>query len=325
VVKIVLKKKIGLGTWSWGNKFFWNYKVSSDEELYETFYEALNQGFSFIDTADSYGTGSLSGRSEKLIGQFLQRVIKAKKNNIKIATKLAPYPWRIGRQGFSIPYKKSLNRLNNKLDIVQLHWSAEKYNPWQDFQLLNNLCDLIDQGCQFQIGLSNVGPKRLLKIIDFLKDKNKTVCSVQVQFSLLSPNNEKQKHVKKICDQNKIDFLAYSPLAFGILCQDPSIKDINKRSLLRNFIFKTYDKPTLELRKVMKEISKARSASLAQVALNWCFYYGAIPIVGIRKKNQVLDISKVFKWDLTKSEFEMLNNASINCLKKMPDNPFSSL
>ena len=75
----------------------------------------------------------------------------------------------------------------------------------------------------------------------------------------------------------------------------------------------------------MKEIAKARSASLAQVALNWCFYNGAIPIVGLRKKNQVLDISKVFKWNLTRSEFETLDNASKNCLKKMPANPFSSL
>jgi len=320
-----LKKRIGLGTWSWGNKFFWNYKVSSDEELYETFSEALNQGFSFIDTADSYGTGSLSGRSEKLIGQFLQRVNKAKKNNIKIATKLAPYPWRIGRQGFSIPYKKSLHRLNNQLDIVQLHWSTEKYNPWQDFQLLTNLCDLLDEGFKFQIGLSNIGPKRLLKIINFLKDKNKRVSSVQVQFSLLSPNNERQKRVKKICDQNKIDFLAYSPLSFGILCQDPSITYKRKRSLLRNFIFQKYNKPTLELRTVMKEIAKARSASLAQVAINWCLYHGAIPIVGLRNKNQVLDIAKVFKCDLTKNEFDRLENISKNCLTRMPDNPFSSL
>ena len=320
-----MKKKIGLGTWSWGNKLFWNYKVSSDEELYETFSEAINQGFSLIDTADSYGTGNLSGRSEKLIGHFLQKLMKANKKNIKIATKLAPYPWRIGRKGFSIPYKKSLNRLNNQLDIVQLHWSTEKYNPWQDFQLLNNLCDLIDEGFQFQIGLSNIGPKRLLKIIQFLKDKNKRVTSVQVQFSLLSPNNEKQKYVKKICDQNKIDFLAYSPLAFGILCRDPTKNDLGKRSLLRNFIFQTYDKPTLDLRKVMMEIAKERSASLAQVALNWCFYYGAIPIVGLRKRNQVLDISKVFKWNLTHREFKRLDNASTNCLKKMPNNPFSSL
>ena len=187
------------------------------------------------------------------------------------------------------------------------------------------MCDLIDEGFQFQIGLSNVGPKRLLKIIQFLKDKNKRVSSVQVQFSLLSPNNAKQKYVKKICDQNKIDFLAYSPLAFGILCRDPIKNDTGKRSFFRNFIFQIYDKPTLELRKVMKEIAKARSASLAQVALNWCFYHGAIPIVGLRKKNQVLDISKSLRWNLTNREFERLEKASQNCSKKIPDNPFSSL
>ncbi len=320
-----MKKKIGLGTWSWGNKFFWNYKTSSDDELYETFLEALNQGFSFVDTADSYGTGRLSGRSEKLIGDFLQRTNKTKNNKIKIATKLAPYPWRLGRKGFCLPYKKSLHRLNNRLDIVQLHWSTEKYNPWQDFQLLTNLSDLIDEGFELEIGLSNIGPERLLKIIHFLKDKNKRVSTVQVQFSLLSPNNEKQKYVKQICKQNKIDFLAYSPLAFGILCQDPSISYKGKRSLLRNFIFQTYDKPTLELRKVIEEIAKARSASPAQVALNWCFYHGAIPIVGLRKRNQVLDIAKSLRWDLTNKEFEKLDNASNNCLQRMPDNPFSSL
>jgi len=320
-----LKKKIGLGTWSWGNKFFWNYKISSDEDLYETFLEALNKGFSFVDTADSYGTGRLSGRSEKLIGDFLKRTNKIKNNKIKIATKLAPYPWRVGRRGFTLPYNKSLYRLNNRLDIVQLHWSTAKYNPWQDFQLLTNLSDLIDEGFEFEIGLSNIGPKRLLKIIHFLKDKNKRVSTVQVQFSLLSPNNEKQKYVKQICEQNKIDFLAYSPLAFGILCQKPLIKNIGKRSFLRNFIFQTYEKPTLELRKIIEEIAQARSASPAQVALNWCFYQGAIPIVGLRNKNQVLDISKSLRWDLTNKEFERLDTASKNCSKRMPDNPFSSL
>ena len=79
-----MKKKIGLGTWSWGNEFFWNYKSTSDEELYETFIEALRQGFLLIDTADSYGTGSLAGRSEKLIGQFLKRTANSQKNKIKI-------------------------------------------------------------------------------------------------------------------------------------------------------------------------------------------------------------------------------------------------
>ena len=248
-------KKIGLGTWAWGNELFWDYKQNADIELRDTLLEALRRDFSIIDTADSYGTGNLSGRSEQLLGNFLSEIPKSKKRRIKIATKLAPYPWRIGKKGFRKPFLKSLERLQNELDIVQLHWSTAKYNPWQEFQLLENLSNLIDEGYRFKIGLSNTGPKRLQKIINFLATKNKIINSVQVQFSLLSPDITKQRILKKVCDDNKIEFIAYSPLSFGILCQDPySISKTNK-SLLRNSIFNAYNKSTIGLRKSIKEIA----------------------------------------------------------------------
>ena len=119
----------------------------------------MQRGFDLIDTADSYGTGDLQGRSESLLGNFLFDTPYAKKKRIQVATKLAPYPWRTGEKGFNKPFLKSLERLNNKLDIVQLHWSTAKYNPWQELGLLKNLCDLKDQGFDFQIGLSNIGPQ----------------------------------------------------------------------------------------------------------------------------------------------------------------------
>ena len=110
-----MKKRIGLGTWSWGNKLFWNYQSTNDDDLRETYNEALRRGFDLIDTADSYGTGNLQGRSELLIGKFLLNTPSAKKKRIQVATKLAPYPWRIGNRGFNKPFLKSLERLNNKL------------------------------------------------------------------------------------------------------------------------------------------------------------------------------------------------------------------
>ena len=246
------------------------------------------------------------------------------KKRIQIATKLAPYPWRVGNKGFTKPFLKSLERLNNKLDIVQIHWSTAKYNPWQELQLLNNLCDLIDQGFNFQIGLSNIGPQRLKKIIQYLSKRDKKVKSVQIQFSLLSPDLLKQTHVKRICENSEIDFLAYSPLSFGILCIDPEKDEDKQNSFLRNLIFNKYKKSTYELRRCLKKIAVSRSVSQAQVAINWCCYQGAIPLVGMRKKSQVIDISNVFKWDLNKEEFEILQCASKKSLNKMPGNPFSS-
>ena len=320
-----MQKRIGLGTWSWGNQIFWDYQTSNDEDLRETYNEALNRGFNLIDTADSYGTGKLNGRSEELLGKFLLDTPAYQKKRIQIATKLAPYPWRVGNKGFTKPFLQSLERLNNKLDIVQIHWSTAKYNPWQELQLLNNLCDLIDQGFNFQIGLSNIGPQRLKKIIQYLSKRDKKVKSVQIQFSLLSPDFLKQTNVKRICQNNDIDFLAYSPLSFGILCMDPEKDEDKQNSFLRRLIFKNYNKSTTELRRCLKKIAISRSVSQAQVAINWCCYQGAIPIVGMRKKSQVIDISNVFKWNLSKQEFEMLQKVSKKCLKKMPSNPFSSL
>ena len=90
-------------------------------------------------------------------------------------------------------------------------------------------------------------------------------------------------------------------------------------------IFKNYKKSTIELRRCLKKIAVSRSVSQAQVAINWCCYQGAIPLVGMRKKSQVIDISNVFKWNLNQKEFGMLQQASQKCLKKMPSNPFSSL
>ena len=48
-----MRKRIGLGTWSWGNKLLWNYQTANDDDLRETFNEAVQKGFEYIDTADS--------------------------------------------------------------------------------------------------------------------------------------------------------------------------------------------------------------------------------------------------------------------------------
>ena len=79
-------RQIALGTWSWGNKLLWGYNPNTDDiVLEETFKEAINGEINLIDTADSYGTGALNGRSEQLIGKFIEMISSQKKE--KITTK----------------------------------------------------------------------------------------------------------------------------------------------------------------------------------------------------------------------------------------------
>ena len=61
-----------------------------------------------MDSADSYGTGSLFGQSEKLIGDFLEELPK-KAKKITIATKLAPFPWRLGRNGLNKTFHERMS------------------------------------------------------------------------------------------------------------------------------------------------------------------------------------------------------------------------
>lgn len=55
-----------------GNQFLWNYNESMDGELQELFNAVAAAGINLFDTADSYGTGRLNGRSESLLGRFIQ-------------------------------------------------------------------------------------------------------------------------------------------------------------------------------------------------------------------------------------------------------------
>jgi len=114
---------------------------------------------------------------------------------------------------------------------VQLHWSTAKYNPWQELGLLNNLCDLKDQGFDFQIGLSNIGPKRLMKLINFLAKRDQHLKSVQIQFSLLAPDLGKQYQVKKFATKIILISLhiVLCPLEYFVLIQ---IKNKIKKKVL---------------------------------------------------------------------------------------------
>jgi len=315
---------IGFGTWAWGNKLVWGYKAEKDDILLKkTFFEALNGGLDLIDTADSYGTGKLLGQSEKLIGNFLNEFPNEKLKSITIATKLAPFPWRFGRKGLKKAFDDSNKRLNGKTTRVQLHWSTYRYAPWQEIQLLNGLADLHENGFFREIGLSNTGPKRLIFLYQMLNSRCIKIKSIQIQFSLLTKPSSEEEKIKNICKEFNIEFLAYSPLALGILSVPPD-KSPKPSTFLRKNLFQRILPRTKELRTLLQNIGKKHSASQTQVALNWVRSHGAKPIVGIRNPSQAKDASAALNWSLTKDEKESLDFLRNNSDVYMPQNPFTS-
>ena len=173
---------IGCGTWAWGNRLLWGYKQDDDERLRDTFNYVVRNGVNWFDTADSYGTGNLNGRSETLLGEFLDGISsESTKQRISICTKLAPYPWRIGQGAMETACKESVERLHRPLDMLQLHWPPVL--GWQETEYFKAFKKLTSNGSAKQVGLSNYGPKSLRKAVAYLDEPGaKRVFSNQVKY-----------------------------------------------------------------------------------------------------------------------------------------------
>ena len=319
-----LLNSIGFGTWAWGNEFVWGYDSKTDDgRLAATFRQALSSGLNLIDTADSYGTGRLNGRSESLLGGFIDALPASRRSQLVVATKLAPFPWRLGRRGFHRAFDASQKRLGGHLKRVQLHWSTARYAPWQEAALLDGLADLVQAQQVDELGVSNVGPRRLRWMQARLMERGVKLRSVQIQWSLLSPGLSQAQELLDLAQSLDIEVLAYSPLAFGVLSCAPA-EEPRPSTWVRQRLYRRLLPESLEIRQLLLAIATERGASMVQVALNWCRATGTTPIPGIRSPRQAMDVAAALTWQLSEAECRALNQARERCIARMPSNPFQS-
>ena len=316
---------IGVGTWAWGNQFLWGYSPEQDQQLEACFLRAVARGLHFFDTADSYGTGRWNGRSEDLLGQFVAALPPRQRQDLCVATKLAPFPWRLGRRGFDRALQASRGRLQGKLDRVQLHWSTARYAPWQEGPLLQGLADQVLAGAVAELGVSNVGPERLRRIQGDLAARGVPLRSLQVQLSLLAPEPIRPGGLVDVCRELGIDLIAYSPLALGLLTRMPGTEP-SLPSGPRRWLFRRLWRDLQPLLEAMAEIASSRESSPAAVALNWCRAHGAMPIAGLRTVAQADAAGDALAWSLEEGERKRLDQLALALPTgaRMPANPFQS-
>jgi len=316
---------IGVGTWAWGNRFLWGYAPDQDQVLEACFQRAVERGLHFFDTADSYGTGRWNGRSEGLLGRFVAALPPRRRQELCVATKLAPFPWRLGRRGFERALQASRGRLLGKLDRVQLHWSTARYAPWQEGPLLQGLADQVLAGAVAELGVSNVGPERLRRIQAELAARGVSLRSLQVQLSLLAPEPIRPGGLLDVCRELGVELIAYSPMALGLLTRMPGAEP-SLPSGPRRWLFRRLWPDLQPLLEAMAQIAAGRDASLAAVALNWCRAHGAMPIAGLRSVAQADAAADALAWSLEARERECLDQLALALPNRarMPANPFQS-
>jgi aryl-alcohol dehydrogenase-like predicted oxidoreductase len=291
---------LGIGTWAWGDSFFWSYgKDYTRDDVEKAFTTSIESGITLFDTAEVYG----KGESEKLIGEFNQK----NSQGITVATKYAPFPWRWSKQSVSNAITASLERLQvEHIPLYQVHWP---FMLMSQETLMNALADEVEKGRIGAIGVSNYSAEEMKKASQILAQRNIPLAVNQVKYSLLTRKIE-SKGITKTAKELGITLLAYSPLAQGLLTgkynQNQQETPEGARKLDSRFQQKGLQKiaPVIDL---LNEIAIKYDKTPAQVALNWLICQGnVIPIPGAKNARQAEENAGAIGWHLTEEEVAQL-------------------
>lgn len=295
---------LGIGTWAWGDKLFWNY--GSDygvSQVKEAFKATLDNGISFFDTAEVYGLGE----SESLLGQFMKEFGRP----AQIATKYFPVPWRWTAQSVSDALTDSLKRLQvERVELYQVHQPFGFLMSQET--LMNALADEVKQGRIGAVGVSNYSADQMREAHRYLAARGVPLAVNQVQYSLLSRKIE-TNGIFDTARQLGVTILAYSPLAQGLLTGKYTLEKYSEPSGARR-IDPRFSKSGLEkitpVINLLHQLGEKYQRTPAQVALNWLIAQGVVPIPGAKTAQQAQQNAGALGWSLSSEDVAKLEQVT---------------
>ena len=174
---------------------------------------ALEQGITFFDTADIYG--SPHGRSEEFLGEVLtgrrDQVVLATKFGMDMGDGRGP---RGSRDYILHAIEASLGRL--RTDVIDYYWYHEPDGVTPIAETLETLDGLVRAGAVRAIGASNFSAEQIEEADAVARDRGLTrFTAVQNHYSLLVRDAEPE--VLPTCERLGLGFVPFFPLASGLL------------------------------------------------------------------------------------------------------------
>lgn len=278
--------EIGFGGWAIGAD--WGDVTKSDAtKALET---AIDNGVTFIDTADVYG----DGRSEKIIGETISNLPSSKKAKIVIATKAGRRLDPHVSSGYTIEniedfIDRSISNLQvDALDLVQLH--CPPTDVYYDYELFQGLDELVTKGKIKHYGVSVEKVEEGIKAINY-----PNLATVQMIFNIF--RQRPAKLFFKLAKEKNVGIIARVPLASGLLTGKMSIDSKFDKSDHRNYnrkgeafdVGETFAGVPFEVGlnavKEQKGI-KPEGLSMVDFALRWILDHEEISVVIPGAKNE---------------------------------------
>ena len=263
---------IGLGTWGIGG--FMKADSSKDKENIQAIKDAIELGYSHIDTAEIYG----AGHTEKLIGNAIKDLDRSK---IIITNKV--FKTNLKYNDVIASCKKSLEKLQtNFIDIYLIHAPNSKI-PLEE--TIGALDYLVDQKMIKFIGVSNFSVEQMQEAQKYTKNK---IVANQIPYNLATRN----KDYKENCINMESKIIPY--------CQANDIIVIACRPIERGFLLKPNS--------LLDNLSEKYGKTKTQIAINWLVSKkNIITIPKSTSLNHLKENLGSIGWSLTPDDIKLLD------------------
>jgi methylglyoxal reductase len=313
---------VGFGAWAIGG---WMWGGTKRNDPQGAIRAAIDHGINLIDTAPMYGYG----HSEELVGKALQGL----RDKVVLATKCGmvwykkegdkffdasdtgraeneddkKYEVYINLRPAMIRYEieESLRRLKtDRIDLYQTHWQ-DSTTKTED--VMAELMQLKQEGKIRAIGCSNAAVEQMRRY--------RTVGQLdadQEQYSMLQRQHEADN--LPFCWENNIAFLAYSPMALGILSGKIGADHEFGRGDVRreNPWYQKETRPKIDaLLNVIRSIAEGKGVTVAQTVIAWTVEQPGCShaLVGARDSEQAAANAKAGEVELTEEEIWTIRKA----------------
>lgn len=298
--------KFGLGSWVFGGSWQFGWGNQTDSDSVSTIQFALEQGIQWIDSAPIYG----HGQSENIIYQATKHSTKpiflASKCGLHQNSKNQIYR-DLSPEMIQKEITHTLKRLRrDHLDLYQIHWplsNDENCKAWEKLQKLK------EQKIIHYAGVCNFNIEQLEHISQISPPD-----TLQNSFSLIHP--EGLQYEIKYCQENHIQFIAYSPLANGLLTQKATqtwFQQLSKDDFRKNHAKDFKEPQWSQHRQLIHYLSpwlKKYQCQIQHLALAWILHHPQINsiLLGARTPTQLEDNLIAQKIHFSPNDFQEINH-----------------
>jgi len=310
---------VGFGAWAIGG---WMWGGTKKNDPAGAIRAAIDHGINLVDTAPMYGYG----HSEELVGEALKGI----RDKVVLATKCGmvwykkegdkffdasetgeaegeadkKYEVYINLRPAMIRYEieESLRRLKtDRIDLYQTHWQD---STTRTEDVMAELLLLKKEGKIRAIGCSNA-------TIDQMKRYQSVgqLDTDQEQYSMLQRQHESDNLL--FCRDHQVAFLAYSPMALGILSGKIGPDQVFGEGDVRrgNPWYQPENRPKVDaLLGVIRSIAEGKGITIAQTVIAWTLAQPGCThaLVGARTPDQAIANAKAGEVQLSEEEIRII-------------------